>query len=76
MCIIYLATGTFFVNHEWTDYWLTNALYVKGHEIASHTITRESMPAFQKADLDRYVFHVELYFRKDKIRMQLNAIGA
>jgi len=47
--------GTFFVNHEWTDYWLTNALYVKGHEIASHTITRESMPAFQKADLDRWV---------------------
>jgi len=47
--------GTFFVNHEWNDYNLTSALYVKGHEIATHAITRKSMEAFKKADIDRWV---------------------
>uniref|UniRef100_A0A915HFU0 NodB homology domain-containing protein n=1 Tax=Romanomermis culicivorax TaxID=13658 RepID=A0A915HFU0_ROMCU len=31
--------GTFFVNHEWTDYDLVEWLYVNGHEIASNSIT-------------------------------------
>jgi len=47
--------GTFFVNHEWTDYDLTNKLYVQGHEIATHAITLGSMEVFRKADLDRWI---------------------
>jgi hypothetical protein len=31
--------ATFFVSHEWTDYSQVHDLFVKGHEIASHTLT-------------------------------------
>jgi len=47
--------GTFFVSHEWNDYWLTNVLYAQGHEIAANAITQESMEAFREADIDRWV---------------------
>lgn len=31
--------GTFFVQHEYTDYEIVNELYNKGFEIGSHSIT-------------------------------------
>ena len=47
--------GTFYVTHEWNDYWLTKKLYAEGHEIADHSITHESTSAFKNADIDRLV---------------------
>jgi len=46
--------GTFYVTHEWNDYWLTKKLYAEGHEIADHSITHESTSAFKNADIDRW----------------------
>merc|ERR1711872_368871 len=46
--------GTFYITHEWNDYWLTKKLYSEGHEIADHTITHESTDAFKRADIDRW----------------------
>ena len=45
--------GTFYVTHEWNDYWLTKKLYAEGHEIADHSITHETTAAFKEADIDR-----------------------
>jgi len=47
--------GTFYVTHEWNDYWLTKKLYNEGHEIADHTVTHESSEVFKKGDIDRWV---------------------
>merc|ERR1711970_1456450 len=47
--------GTFYVTHEWNDYWLTKKLYNEGHEIADHSITHETTHAFKNADIDRWV---------------------
>jgi len=47
--------GTFFVSHEWNDYWLTNMLYAQGHEIATNAITQDSMEDFREADVDRWM---------------------
>jgi len=46
--------GTFYVTHEWNDYWLTKKLYAEGHEIADHSITHETTQAFKEADIDRW----------------------
>jgi len=46
--------GTFYVTHEWNDYWLTKKLYAEGHEIADHSITHESTSAFKNAGIDRW----------------------
>merc|ERR1712243_88157 len=46
--------GTFYVTHEWNDYWLTKKLYSEGHEIADHSITHETTKAFKEADIDRW----------------------
>merc|ERR1711942_282122 len=46
--------GTFYVTHEWNDYWLTKKLYSEGHEIADHSITHETTKAFKDADIDRW----------------------
>jgi hypothetical protein len=35
-------TGTFFISHEYTNYSLVNDLWVKGHDIALHSITHVS----------------------------------
>ena len=32
-------SGTFFVSHEYTDYWSIQQLHAQGHEIASHSIS-------------------------------------
>ena len=34
--------ATFFVNTNYTDYWLTQQLYAAGHEIANHTMTHST----------------------------------
>jgi len=47
--------GTFFVTHEWNDYWLAKKLYAAGHEIADHSITHETTKAFKEAKIDRWV---------------------
>merc|ERR1711915_897034 len=47
--------GTFYVTHEWNDYWLTKKLYNEGHEIADHSVTHESTDVFKTADIDRWV---------------------
>jgi len=45
------ASATFFVSHDYTNYQLVNDLYMKGHEIASHTITHKSPEDYwKKAD--------------------------
>merc|ERR1711942_2598 len=46
--------GTFYVTHEWNDYWLTKKLYSEGREIADHSITHETTKAFKDADIDRW----------------------
>merc|ERR1711872_457529 len=46
--------GTFYITHEWNDYWLTQKFYTEGHEIADHSITHESTDAFKRADIDRW----------------------
>lgn len=33
------VSGTFYVSHEGTDYWMVQSLYARGHEIAAHSIT-------------------------------------
>lgn len=33
------VSATFFVSHNWTDYNMVKQLYLRGHEIASHSIT-------------------------------------
>ena len=45
--------GSFFVTHEWNDYWLAKKLYAEGHEIADHSITHETTKAFKEAKIDR-----------------------
>ena len=50
-----LLLGTFFVSHEWNDYWLTNALYAQGHEVATNAITKDSQGALKEADINRSI---------------------
>ena len=52
--------GTFYVTHEWNDYWLTKKLYNEGHEIADHSVTHESTDVFKTAGIDRYILLVVL----------------
>ena len=42
------SVATFYVSHEWTDYGQVQDLYVKGHEIASHTITHSHPTGFDQ----------------------------
>ncbi|CAE1312382.1 unnamed protein product [Acanthosepion pharaonis] len=41
-------SGTFFVSHEFTDYWTIQQLHAQGHEIASHSITHRYPPTWWK----------------------------
>jgi len=69
--------GTFYVTHEWNDYFLAKKLYNEGHEIADHSVTHETTAAFKEADLDRWVKEIcgmkkilEIFgqIRKDDVR--------
>lgn len=50
---------TFFVSHEYTDYYLVHQLYKKGHEIAVHTITHQ-LTGEQRNALNESIWHAEM----------------
>lgn len=42
------VSATFFVSHEYTNYYLANQLYRKGHEIALHSISHNATTEYWK----------------------------